>query len=150
MMELMISIGVLAVLLLSVVAIFTSLINSSTKGADLATGCVVADAVLGQHISDIKDDVGVVARSDFFDPTFNSPPQPPIQGTRVLNGTTFTYNIYYETVDDLSTGGTLGASLTNNTTKKVDIILWWWDGQRQGYGTLRVDQTRLVNEVAPD
>ena len=51
-------------------------------------------------------------------------------------------------------GGPLGGAIPNNRVKKVDILVWWWEarsnnGQRQGYGKMQVQASRLVEEHAP-
>jgi len=50
----------------------------------------------------------------------------------------------------LDTSGTgVGGATPNNRLKKVDISVTWWDSdtqQRQGYGQLKVMNSRLVSE----
>lgn len=138
--ELMISIGILATSLLLVVGIFMTVTRASQKSLDLTAGTIIAESVLSRELYSIMGDD--TTRAGFF--AANDPSVPIVQGTERLNQTVFTYLIYANTV----MGGEVG-----NRVKKVDTVVWWWNeggssvaGVRPGYGFLRSEVSRLVNE----
>ncbi|MEW6280963.1 MAG: hypothetical protein AB1758_20285 [Candidatus Eremiobacterota bacterium] len=146
--ELMVSVGIVAVGILMVIGIFIGLLHQSQRSADRSAGTVVASSMLNQEIYQILNNTHpTVTKADFFD--LDSPPEPPLQGTVNLNGTVFTYTVRYQTVDD-NTGSPLGDGLNNARVKRTDVTVWWWtdtaDTARKGYGYLRTQLTRLVNE----
>ncbi len=150
MVELLVCVALIGSGILFTLALFTGLIRSSQKSADRATGALMANTILTREINQILAGTHpTITTASFF--SNDSPPQPPIQGTVVVNNTIYTYEIGYQTMTD--SGGTpMGTTsgLTTNRTKRVNITVWWWvqnaNEQREGYGYLRTHLTRLVNE----
>ncbi len=139
-MELLVSIGILATALLMVVGVFLTVTRASQKSLDLTAGTLVAQSVLSREIYGIMRDEN--SRRLFFQRDYQADPL--VRGTERLNQTVFTYLLYANTV--------MGAEV-GNRVKKVDAVVWWWNeeatsvpGARAGYGTLRSEVTRLVNE----
>lgn len=136
----MISIGILATSLLLVVGIFLTVTRASQKSLDLTAGTVIAESVLTRELYSVMGESST--RQIFF--TRNYATDPLVQGTERLNQTVFTYVIYANTVLDGDEG---------NRVKKVDAVVWWWNeggtavaGVKPGYGFLRSEVSRLVNE----
>lgn len=146
-MEVMISMGLLAVGILTVIGLFGQLAKDAQKASDTGAGVLAAESVLNRTINEILNDVGPVSRAAFF--ASDSPPASPIQGTITANRTVMTYEITYRTVADTS-GTPLGSVLPENRSKLVELTLWWWidnpDSARAGYGSLRTSASKLVNE----
>lgn len=145
--EVIFALGLLGVGILTVIALFGQLARDAQKATDVGAGVLAAESVLNKTVHDILNDMGPITRADFF--ANNSPPNDPIQGTITANKTIMTYEITYRTVQD-SSGAVLGAALPENTTKLVELTMWWWtdnpDAHRAGYGFLRTSASRLVNE----
>jgi len=139
-MELMVSVGILATALVLVVGIFMSVTQASQKSLDLTAGTIVAESILSRELYEVmgRED----SRHAFFARDYQTDPF--VRGTERLNQTVFTYLIY-------ATGAMDGE--VGNRVKKVDAVVWWWteegaasSGGRTGYGFLRSEVTRLVNE----
>lgn len=146
-MELLVAFSIIATALLLIIGIFTNVIEASQKTVDLTAGTIQAEYLMDAEIYAIMNDT---ARRDYF---FDNP-APMSGGTayamgtaNTLNQTIFSYVLYSEQV---------GApfNVPGNRLMKVDVIVWWWNpgaaGEftkaRQGYGYLRTQLTRLVNE----
>ncbi len=139
-MELLVSIGILATSLVMVVGVFLTVTRASQKSLDLTAGTVVAQSVLSRELYGIMSNE--VSRRTFFDRDYQTDPL--LRGTERLNQTAFTYLLYANTVMNGDVG---------NRVKKVDVVVWWWNeeaasvpGSTAGYGFLRSEVTRLVNE----
>ncbi len=145
--ELLIAVAIIVTALLLILATFTSVLRSSEKSENLATGSILAEAVVNQQIETLLYDPA--SRTAFF----NSPglPPSPILGTVNLEGTVFTFEITHATVNR-NGGGTIGDGLAENRLKKIDAVVWWMvddpDEQRQGSGYLRTEFSRVLNENA--
>lgn len=146
-LEVVVSVGILAVGILTIIALFTQLLRASQKSSDSSLGVLAAESVLNKTISDILNDTGVVSRTDFWNG--NSPPDSPIEGSLKAGQTLMTYRITYQTLVDTA-GDELGDDLPENRVKKVDIILWWGTDDpsetRVGYGQLSTSASRIINE----
>ena len=141
--ELMISVGIMSTTLLLVLGVFTNVMKASRKAVDLTAGTIVAEGVISTEMYAIMGDE--VAKNLFFKKTYNDPF---VEGTKHLNNSTFVYRMY---ATEIPIGTKV---LTDNRVKKIDVIVWWWaDGEgnvttdkRAGYGYLRTELSRLVNE----
>lgn len=146
-LEVVIAVGILAVGILTVIALFTQLLRSSHKASDSSLAVAAAESFLNQTISNIFNDTEIVSKTDFWND--NAPPADPIERTVNPGGKVMTYRITYQTVNDTA-GDPLGDDLPENRSKKVDIVLWWFTDDpakaRPGYGYLRVSASRLINE----
>lgn len=144
-LELMMSIGIIAVAILAVLAVFTAVLRGSNKSVSLSSGAAIAESKLNEEIYSVLNDD--TARLNFF----NSTTGLWLSGTdQTLNGTTYHYAIY---VEDIAPSGA-PLLVTPNRLKKADITVWWWNDSnvnssgevRDGYGVLRTQMTRLINE----
>ena len=139
-MELLVSVGILGTALVMVVGVFLTVTRASQKSLDLTAGTVVAQSVLSRELHGIMSHEA--SRRTFFDRDYRTDPW--VRGTERLNQTAFTYLLYANTVMNGDVG---------NRVKKVDAVVWWWNeeatsvpGAKAGYGFLRSEVTRLVNE----
>ncbi len=136
----MVSVGILATSLVLVVGIFMTVTQASQKSLDLTAGTIVAESILSRELYGIMGDDD--SRHTFFARDYQNDPF--VRGTERLNQTVFTYLIYATSAMDGEVG---------NRVKKVDAVVWWWNEEgapssegRAGYGFLRSEVTRLVNE----
>lgn len=148
--ELMVSVGIMATTLLLVLGIFTNVMRASRKAVDLTAGTIVAESVLTKELYRVMADEGAKAR--FFDEANNYDTNELVAGTEHLNDAVFTYRVY---ASNVSLGSTMA---TGNRVKKLDVVVWWWNSDekgedttihsqtREGFGFLRTEMTRLVNE----
>ncbi len=144
--ELLLAFSIIATALLLIIGIFTNVIQSSQKSVDLTAGTILAEYLMDAEMHEILSDKA--RRDSFFDNDFPmSAGNAYAMGTAAtLNQTVFSYVIYNERVEPFTTPG--------NRLKKVDVVVWWWRpggaGEftvaRQGYGYLRTQMSRLVNE----
>ncbi|MBI3924459.1 MAG: hypothetical protein HY319_02870 [Armatimonadetes bacterium] len=151
--ELLFAVLLLTLIILMLVGLTTSALHSNEKAARLGQATDVAESLLSRTLYDVEWDLPAGTRSSFWAASGGSAWRPATKVT--LGGTEYEVTVYVDTVSD--TGGTpVGtvAGEAGNRVKKVDLVLNWWDsrqagGQRQGYGRLEIQATRLVNEVAP-
>jgi hypothetical protein len=145
----MVALGILAGLLLVVTALLITLLKGTQKASDETAGTILAEQVMLERLSLIFADLDpALTKQQFFDS--DSPPQPPLEGTVRLNQAIYTYRINYRTISDPGGFPVGGDATTENRIKKVDTVVWWWnenpDDARAGYGQLRTEITRLINE----
>lgn len=173
--ELMISVGIMATTLLLVVGVFTNVMRASRKSVDLTAGTLVAESVMNRELYSIMTgpdkaaffkDGTVPAASSHNLQAGEVKPNELLSGTERLNETVFTYKMYAKALDltDPGAGAAEGSNAKSvsdkNRVVKVDVVVWWWaegakngeepangtDNTRQGYGILRTELTRLVNQ----
>ena len=150
--ELLVSVAIVATVLLYIIGIFTSGMKANRKSIDLTAGTLVAESVMTHELYGILSDDD--KRAKFFNSSIYSSGSSCMEGTQNLNNTVFTYKLF---VTDLPE--TFGGS--NNRLKKVDVQVWWWSDDvgeegggsgnnvnafKQGYGVLSVGLTRIINE----
>ena len=144
-LELMISMMILAVAILLTLGIFMSGVKGSQKGQDLSAGVLVAKSVLNEEMLKIQTGAGTISSATFF-----SQDTPTITGQRVVGTTTFDYEIRHSLVNDI--GGTpIGDGLPLNRVKKVDILVTWTDNPGDssvGQGLLKVGHSKFINQRA--
>jgi prepilin-type N-terminal cleavage/methylation domain-containing protein len=138
--ELLVALGILATTLVMVVGVFLTVTRATQKSLDLTAGTVVAQSILSREIYEAMSHD--TSRRFFFNKDYSN--EPWVRGTERLNQTVFTYLLYANTVMNTGVG---------NRVKKVDAVVWWWNeeaasvpGAKAGYGFLRSEVTRLVNE----
>lgn len=146
-MELLVAFAIIATALLLIIGIFTNVIESSQKTVDLTSGTMIAEYLMDAEVYQIMNNPA--RRTNFFNnPAPMSGATAYAMGTAAtLNQTVFSYVIYSEQI---------GApfNVNGNRLMKIDVIVWWWrpgaagefTKARQGYGYLRTQLTRLVNE----
>lgn len=140
----MLALGMVAACVLLVAATMTTLLRGSEKSVDRSTGAVLADAVITETLAAIYSNP--TDKANFFAGTT------PYSGTVILAGTTYTWELTHQTITRTAVagGGDLGDGVPENRVKKVNCVVWWWtadpDQQRDGYGYLRTEVSRLVNE----
>ena len=139
-MELLVAIGILATCLVMVVGVFLTVTRASQKSLDLTAGTIVAQSILSRELYGIMG--SDAARSNFFSGSYATDPF--VEGTERLNQAVFTYRIYATPVMI----GDMG-----NRVMQLNAVVWWWNDEgsapsegRAGYGYLRSELTRLVNE----
>ena len=144
--ELLVALGLIAVAILSVLALSIAVARTNQEGIDQNVGNTVSNQVLLRLMDQLRADSPTGIRDRFWDRDFVSTPFESKALTN--NDTEFQYEIFARTITD-SLGNPMGAA-TDSRLKKVDIVVRWWDSEnqdRQGYGELRVTRSRLVCEA---
>jgi len=139
--EVILAIGLVAVVILTVVGLTLAAIRSNTKAAVLGQATQVSDTLLKETIYGVENDLPPGTRASFW--AAAGPWIPPKRVT--MGGTEYEYNISVNPV---------GGFATPNRLAKVELHLFWWDsaaqgGEREGYGRLELHVARLVHEVGP-
>lgn len=144
--EVLVSLLILSVAILALMALILSTLRAGQKSSDRPVGLLAADSALDYWLSEVKVNYPNEPAATFWNTT-NSVSTPWRSGKVNINNTEFIYSLYAENIDlQPSTGKTLTIAGVPNRLKKVDVVVWWWDGQRQGYGQLRCSKSKVVNE----
>jgi len=145
--ETIIAMGVIAGVFLVVAALFTQLLRGTQKEADVTAGTLLTQKVMTDRLQRIYANLDPVfpSKDQFF-----STDAPALEGTVILNKTTYSYRITHQTIDNVDTGEPLGGDPSNqNRVKKLDALVWWGEepeAVRSGTGLQRMRATRLINE----
>lgn len=146
-MELMVSMGIISTTLLMIMGVFMTVFRSSQKAVDMTAGTIFAESVLNREMRVIMTDAG--KRSKFFNLNFSTTPY--VEGVDRLNNALFTYKMYASDIP-------MSSWRTDNKMKRVDVVVWWWAAgsetdtvttgrdSRSGYGILRTEVSRIVNQ----
>lgn len=143
--ELLLAIGLLVILLITVALMTILGLRSNQKSLNHDQALQVAEKQLERVLETARLDQPPGTRAGFWGS--DSPLTPYERDVTRLGNTDYTYAIYTQTVQDLTTGSALGGA--DNRVKKVDVVVWWYDSDqssRQGYGRLSVRASRLTNE----
>ncbi len=143
--ELMLAVGVLALVLLTLVALVGATLRSNSKSSTLGKATAVADGLLQQALYDVDSDNGGPVATSFWS-TEGVWRDSSTNGQVVQGGVNYDYTIAVSTLAGMGAPG--------NRIKKVDVTVEWWNarsngGDRAGQGKLRTYATQLVNEHAP-
>lgn len=142
MAELILAVGLITVAILFLVGLSTATLRASDKSSKLYPGYQVARKELDRVCSSAAGDPNFWLQ-DYLATPWES-------GSIRVGTTEFNFEIFARTLLDESTSAPLGTSTSaNNRVKKVDIVVSWSGGERQGQGQLRVRASQLVNEEAP-
>ncbi|MCE7870855.1 hypothetical protein DYH09_10800 [bacterium CPR1] len=149
--ELILAVGLLAVLLLTLVALTLSTLRSNQKAALLGPASRAAKTLLNETLYQVELDRPAGTRDSFWS-TNGLWRDSAVEGAFSSGGIDYQYAIYANTVFD-SSGAPLGKD-PGNRVKKVDLVLWWYStrpqqGYREGMGRLELQASRLVNEIPP-
>ncbi|GMU56180.1 MAG: hypothetical protein AMXMBFR33_53260 [Candidatus Xenobia bacterium] len=139
--EVMLAVGLLALLVLTLAGLTLSAIRSNEKAARLDPATEVLESVLDESVYQVTWDSPAGTRASFWGAAGTW--QGPL--TRTVGGTRYEYTLYANNVPGFAAG---------NRLKKLDIVLWWWDsrssgGTRQGYGKMQLEASRVVHETPP-
>lgn len=148
------AVGLLAIVLLTLVAMTMSTIRSNQKATLLGPATQVAEKLLNERLYQVEFDTPAGTRDAFWNVN-GVWKDSAVDGQVSAGGVTYEYVIYANTV--LDAGGVALGTVANepgNRVKKVDLVLWWYDtraqqGQRQGMGKLELQASRLINETPP-
>lgn len=144
-LELVLSLGLLAAALVVLVTLFIQLFQAGNKAGHTASGVRVAETVLNQQLHAVFHDAHPLYTRAAFWSTDGT-----VDGGLQLAATDYSYQLDFTTVVSNTGGATLGASLAENRLKAVHVRVWWWgpgaDSTRTGQGRLTVELCRLVNE----
>lgn len=136
----MLGVGIIAVALLTLLVILLSLVQSSSKTADLTTSELAADQILNQ----------IFYRQDNFAHTsFWSSAPYTCTGNYKVNQLEFVYSLNATSLPQPNTSEAAASSgIANNTIKLLRLKLTWSNGDdpRQGYGKLHSEVVRIVRE----
>ncbi|MEW6282438.1 MAG: type II secretion system protein [Candidatus Eremiobacterota bacterium] len=143
-LELLIAFSIIATALLLIIGVFTTILRGSQKTVDLTAGTILAESILDERIYYILNTAPAVDKDNFL----NGLASPLLGSGSYMNDTVFSYAIY-------TTPVTFPGMGLGNRLVKADIIVWWWKPSgsatesakaTQGYGYLRSELSRLVNE----
>ncbi len=139
-MELMVSMGIISTTLLMIMGVFMTVFRSSQKAVDMTAGTIFAESVMNKELRVIMTDTN--KRGNFFNLNYSNTPY--VEGVERLNNSVFTYKMY---ATDIS----MPSWRTDNKMKRVEVVVWWMgtgteNSSRDGYGTLRTEVTRIVNQ----
>lgn len=137
--ELVLALGLLAIVILALGLLSLTIIRSETESGDRTAAAAVADSLLSQTVRLARKD------ENFWKQSSHSPY---VESSTVVGGQTYEYVVEAETITDAS-GTPLGGSLPHNVLKRMTIRLTWFDTKskdRQGYGKLSYELTRIVIE----
>ena len=142
-MELMLSMAIIVVALVSIIGLFISLFRSSQKGMDLTNGMIVAETVLNQYLYDKQGMLGGLYGNlieNVADPETGTTSDSELYGEDFKSRTIYTYEIICRDVKNSPP----------KDLKKIDVTVTWWrdpdkEGEyKSGYGRLVVKLSRLV------
>jgi Tfp pilus assembly protein PilE len=142
--ELLVSLFLVSVSVLSVVAMGISTLRAQQKDTDRPLGTLAAERVLNERIYAVQSDT--LANRNAWWATDHSA-SPWLVGNLTVNQTEYDYNLYTTTISDTA-GVKLGSGNPSfNGLKKVDVVVTWWNGSKgqTGYGQMQVTKTALVN-----
>jgi hypothetical protein len=146
--ELLLSLALMTIVIVTVASLFISMYRTQEKSARSSTGVRVAETVINAKLHSIFSGLEPgLSKAQFF--ANDAPPQPVLSGSLVLSGTEYLYRLEHETV--VQPGGTtLGSGLAENRLKIVSVTCWWWGADeastRAGHGKQTVSLRRMVNE----
>lgn len=149
--EVLLTLALMTMAILALMGLSFSSLKATTKSADVTRGVQVAQQYLDRIIEQALADQPAGMRASFFDQDI--PGQPWRTVDIPLGQTRFTVKLFVQTVQDSSTGASLGgAAGAGNRLKKVDAVVSWWDGDgqsqgRAGYGRLQTQLSQLVSET---
>lgn len=146
--ELIIAIGLFAVVILGVLALAISLTRSNQETSDRAVATNVARRVLERSLRELRSGSLSVSESDFWTNSYLATPFH--SGTEKVGPTDYQFRLFTGTpIVEQGSGNVIGAGGTNNRLKSVSVVVNWFadpDAQRSGYGTLELRLSRLVRE----
>lgn len=130
----MLALGLIAVAVLSLVALSLSTIRSSRKSGDVLIGQMVAD----QQVEKLAYEAETVTGGSFW--SFSNTATPYATDVATVSATEFRVALYASDVVGMTTPG--------QRLKKVRALVTWWDTSqnRQGYGQMRASASRVVHE----
>lgn len=146
--ELLLAIGILAISVLSVLALSLRIAAASQKSNDLMVGEMMVDRLLDRVVAEVRNDKPPGKKAKFWGTADHLPWS---TGKFTADKTEFEYEIRARTLVNAK-GDTVGSSssLSENRLKKVDVVVHWWDSKnagRPGYGRLTTQGSRLVSEA---
>lgn len=144
--ELILSLGIIAVVAVMVAGIYTGMLGSAEKNSDRSAGAVLAESIVLDRVRQvITEQEPGLDRSSFFSTVGPAS----LSGTVLLNNTLYTYEVKYRQVRDPS-GVVIGSQPEENRLLKLDARVWWWvedpDQTRPGLGVMSTSWTRLMHE----
>ncbi|MGE0489394.1 MAG: type II secretion system protein J [Vulcanimicrobiota bacterium] len=151
--EMILAIAFAAVAILTLLVLCGSALRANQRTADSTLAETLARSEFERLRARVAGDEPAGCHDSFWNHTGPGPWTPPWNpsGQVRLDRTDFSLTIYAETVPDATTGFALGTGLTgvehpDNRVKKVDLVISWMDGERQGYGRTTIHRSRLVCE----
>lgn len=145
-LEVIIGIGLAGVLVLSILLLATTSVQTDQKVTDRHIAAALAESQLETLARRISVEASP-ARAAFW-----SAPDGPYSGlgaptTLTSNGTEFTLAYEISTITQPA-GNDLGSAVPENRLRRVALLVTWWQGEqgRPGYGSLSVKRVSLVRE----
>lgn len=144
--ELILSLGIIAMMTVMVAGIYTGMLRSADKNADRSAGAVLAESVVLDRVKQV-----VTGEEDGLDRAsfFGTAGPATLSGTVLLNHTLYTYEVVYQQVRGAG-GVPVGSEPDENRLMKVDARVWWWtedpDQARAGMGLMTTTWTRIMHE----
>lgn len=144
--ELLVALGLIAVAILSLIALSITIARSNRESIDNTVANTVASQLVERLIDQLREDTPTGYRENFFANDYTTTPYD--QGSLTNNNTEYKFKIFAKTINDTS-GAAVGGATAKNRLKKIDIEVRWWDSDvqsHQGYGELSVTASRLLGE----
>lgn len=144
-LEVVLGLGLAAVLLLTVVLMGTAALSGDTKVGHSQIASSVAEAqldLLGARIASKNS----AARQQFWQAPDGPYSGPGVTSQLTSNGTDYTLSYRLRTVNETN-GEPVGGA--DNGLRQVDLEVAWWDGEKgkPGYGRLALARTRLFRQT---
>lgn len=144
-MEIVLGLGLVAVLLLTIVLMGTAALSGDTKASHSQIASAVAESQLDLLAAGVavKDSP---ARQQFW--SASDGPYTGAGSTAKLNSNGTDYDLKY-TVNTVRENGGSPMGGPGNLLKQVDLEVSWWDGEkgRPGYGRFFLKRTRLCRQT---
>lgn len=138
-LEFLIAFTIVLIAAILVVGLFTAVLNANAKGSDRAAGVVVAQRVLNEQLSLIYNGGGAITKTALVSTSGT------LSGTISLNSTTYSWTLTHEPITDQTTSAPLGGS-SGNLAARVEVVVTWQGGSREGQGLLQVALSQVVHE----
>lgn len=147
--EIIVALGILALVLLSLVSVLVSSLKSEKKAFLMTSALNLADSELERLFLSVKSDQPLGARAEFWGRDYPSSGAPLRQGTATVSHTEFHFEITTATVmaaDGLPIGD------PDHRLKEVDILVRWYPSSTAslGQGESSYRQKRLFSEINLD
>lgn len=147
--EVLVSMALMGLALLTLLSVASTALRADRKSVMNLTAVGVAEREMNRAVTMALNDKPAGEKDNFWNGNFAYPGSPYKTGSAQVGKDKFDYAIY--AVDVTDTAGTdIGDGAADNKVKRVDIVVWWWDGtgqgQRQGYGKTQCSAFRLVNQ----
>ncbi len=148
--EVLLAFALVSIALLALMGQSMVLVNSSQKHDDHMVAADVARSISERLTREVLNDQPPGRREDVCQN--DSVTIPFDEGPETIGGTVYNYQVFVANVENTETSSPLGTGPSGDLNaatrlKRIDVSVTWWGGdsqERVGYGTLKVETTRLL------